>query len=124
MLRQLQQLPGPQLVIVKYGSNHDVDREWVYNDADIDGAKVVWARDMGKDGNHELLQYFRDRTIWFLDPDKPSPDKPSPDSPSPRLTPYPDPQLPDKISRQNIHQRLNGITIARKCVRNVVDQRI
>jgi hypothetical protein len=119
MLHQLQQLPGPQLVIVKYGSNHDVDREWVYNDADIDGAKVVWARDMGKDANQELLQYFRDRKIWFLEPDKPSPD-----SPSPRLTPYPDPQLANKVSRQQVHQGLNGITIARKCVRNVVDERI
>jgi hypothetical protein len=73
LLRQLQQLPGPQLVIVSYGSHHDVDREWVYNDADIDLAKVVWARDMGKSGNQELLQYFHDRKIWFLEPDNPSP---------------------------------------------------
>jgi hypothetical protein len=73
LLRQLQQLPGLQLVIVSYGSHHDVDREWVYNDADIDMAKVVWARDMGKSGNQELLQYFHDRKIWFLEPDNPSP---------------------------------------------------
>jgi hypothetical protein len=73
MLHQLQQLPGAQLVIVKYGPHHDVDREWVYNDADIDAAKVVWARDMGKDGNQELLQYFHNRNIWFLDPDNPPP---------------------------------------------------
>jgi hypothetical protein len=114
LLRQLQQLPGAQLVIVKYGSNHDVDREWVYNDADIDAAKVVWARDMGKDGNQELLQYFRNRTIWFLEPD----------GPSPHLVPYPGPQLANKVSSQGIHQWLNGIAIARKCVRNVVDERI
>jgi hypothetical protein len=73
MLRRLQHLPGAQLVIIKYGSHHDVDREWVYNDADIDAAKVVWARDMGKDGNQELLQYFHNRRIWFLEPDNPSP---------------------------------------------------
>jgi hypothetical protein len=83
LLHQLQQLSGAQLVIVKYGPHHDVDREWVYNNADIDAAKVVWARDMGKDGNRELLQYFRDRKIWFLEPDKPSPD-----NPSPQLLPY------------------------------------
>jgi len=80
LLHQFKQLPGEQLVIVKYGSHHDVDREWVYNDADIDAAKVVWARDMGKDGNQELLQYFRNRKIWFLEPD----------NPSPQLLPYPD----------------------------------
>jgi hypothetical protein len=73
LLRHLQQLPGPQLVIVSYGAHHDVDREWVYNDANIDAAKVVWARDMGKTGNQDLVQYFRDRKIWFLEPDNPSP---------------------------------------------------
>jgi hypothetical protein len=78
LLRQLQQLPGRQLVIVSYGSHHDVDREWVYNEADIDMAKVVWARDMGKDGDKELLQYFRDRKVWLLEAD----------SPSVRLVPY------------------------------------
>jgi hypothetical protein len=73
LLRQLQQLSGPQLVIVSYGAHHNVDLEWVYNDADIDAAKVVWARDMGKNDNRELLHYFRDRKIWLLQPDNPSP---------------------------------------------------
>jgi hypothetical protein len=73
LLRQLQQLPGRQLVVIAYGSKHDVHREWVYDDGDIDEAKVVWARDMGKGGNEGLLQYFRDRTIWLLEPDNPSP---------------------------------------------------
>jgi len=80
MVRQLRRLPGPQLVIVSYGSHHDVDREWVYNEANIDAAKVVWARDMGKGGNEELLQYFPNRKTWFLEGD----------SPVPRLVPYPD----------------------------------
>ena len=73
LLRQLQQLPGPQLVLVRYGAHHEADHEWVYNDADIDGAKVVWARDMGESDNQKLLQYFRDRKIWFVEPDNPSP---------------------------------------------------
>jgi hypothetical protein len=70
MVRLLQQLPGRQLVIIGYGPHHDVDREWVYNDATIDAAKVVWARDMGRNGNEELLQYFRDRKAWFIEIDK------------------------------------------------------
>jgi hypothetical protein len=69
VLRELQNLPGQHLVIVRYEPNHDPDREWVYNAADIDGAKVVWARDMGNADNQELLRYFRNRRVWRLDAD-------------------------------------------------------
>ncbi len=71
--RQLDNMPARHLVIVRYGPAHDVDREWVYNDADIDGAKVVWARDMGVRDNAELLQYFHDRHVWRLNADQSSP---------------------------------------------------
>jgi hypothetical protein len=70
---QLLQLPGNQLVIVRYGEHHDVDREWVWNEASIDSAKVVWARDMGKQENHELLQYFSDRRAWSINGDDANP---------------------------------------------------
>ncbi|MFZ0816526.1 MAG: hypothetical protein WAM78_13460 [Candidatus Sulfotelmatobacter sp.] len=69
ILRRLQQLPGLQLVIVRYAPHYDPVREWVYNDANIDAAKVVWARDMGKDGNQELLDYFRGRKVWVVEAD-------------------------------------------------------
>jgi hypothetical protein len=71
ILHQLQQQPRQQLVIVHYGPNHNVDDEWVYNDADIDHAQVVWARDMGKDRNRELLKYFQQRKVWMVDGDSP-----------------------------------------------------
>jgi hypothetical protein len=67
--RQLSQLPGRQLVIVSYGPHHNFHAEWVWNGADIDRSKVVWARDMGNDGNLELLNYFKDRTVWTINPD-------------------------------------------------------
>jgi hypothetical protein len=73
ILRQLQHFPSQQLVIVVYGPGHNFDREWVYNDADIDAAKVVWARDMGTDGNQELLNYFKDRRVWRVNADAASP---------------------------------------------------
>jgi hypothetical protein len=73
ILQQLQRLPGQQLVIVNYGSRHSFYYEWVYNGADIDAAKVLWARDMGNDGNQELLNYFKNRRIWRVDADASSP---------------------------------------------------
>ena len=73
ILRELQHLPGQQLIIVAYDPRHNLEREWVYNDADIDAAKVVWARDMGKEGNQEVLSYFKDRRVWRVNADASSP---------------------------------------------------
>lgn len=63
---------GLHLVIVRYGADHDMHDEWVYNAADIDRAPVVWARDMGGEKNRELLRYFGDRTPWLLIVDAPA----------------------------------------------------
>jgi hypothetical protein len=65
----LAKLPGRQLAIVRYAPSHDPHREWVYNAADIDAAKVVWARDMSREENRELLRYFEGRTVWLVEPD-------------------------------------------------------
>jgi hypothetical protein len=70
ILAQLQGYTGGQLVIVQYGPNHYIHDEWVYNDADIDAAKVVWARDMGVFGNEELIRYFKQRRVWLLEADE------------------------------------------------------
>jgi hypothetical protein len=67
--KRLSQLPGGQLVIVRYWGNHQPFDEWVYNSADIDHSKVIWARDMGSAGNEELIRYYRDRSVWLVEPD-------------------------------------------------------
>jgi hypothetical protein len=76
VVRELNRLPGQHLVIVRYGTNpavqHDVDHEWVYNAADIDHSKVVWARDMGAQ-NAELLRYFSGRKAWVVNGDDAAP---------------------------------------------------
>ncbi|HXR18201.1 MAG TPA: hypothetical protein VN777_18545 [Terriglobales bacterium] len=71
IVRALQNAPGQHLVLVRYDKTHLPDSEWVYNAADIDNAKVVWAREMGPSNDRELLEYFRTRKAWLLCPDKP-----------------------------------------------------
>ena len=62
-------LPGQQLVIVRYSALHNPLNEWVYNSPDIDNSKVVWARDMGPTYNSELLHYYANRKVWLVEPD-------------------------------------------------------
>jgi hypothetical protein len=65
----LEQTPGRQLAIVRYSPNHNSLDEWVYNAADIDNSKVVWAREMDEAENLELIHYYKDRTVWLVQPD-------------------------------------------------------
>jgi hypothetical protein len=79
---RLSQLPGDQLVIVRYWGNHHIYDEWVYNGPNIDGSKVVWAREMDAADNLELTQYYRGRRAWLVEPDA---------TPA-RISPYPAPE--------------------------------
>ena len=66
---QLEANPGKQLAIVRYSPQHAPFDEWVYNKADIDASKVVWARELRAASNLELLRYFHDRQAWLVEPD-------------------------------------------------------
>lgn len=79
MLARLRHERGRHLVIVRYSDKHDAHQEWVYNAADIDGSKVVWAREMGIPEDANLIAYFKDRHVWLAEPDQ----QPA------KLTPYP-----------------------------------
>jgi len=72
LVRRLNADDSRHLILVRYGPQHSVHREWVYNEADIDGSKVVWAREMGPMENAALVSYFRDRRIWLLEIDQDS----------------------------------------------------
>ena len=65
----LEGLSGNQLAIVRYSDNHNPSDEWVYNAADIDSSKVIWARDMNLRDNAELAAHYKNRQIWLVEPD-------------------------------------------------------
>jgi hypothetical protein len=62
-------MPGQHLVLVRYSKNHNSGEEYVYNNADIDHAKTVWAREIPEIDLDPLLRYFRDRDVWLFEPD-------------------------------------------------------
>ncbi len=66
---KLENTAGRHLVIVRYGEDHNIHDEWVYNGAEIDGAKVLWARELTAEQNQKLFEYFKDRQIWLVTPD-------------------------------------------------------
>jgi hypothetical protein len=70
--QKLTATPGKHLIVVRYDSNpdnHNIHDEWVFNGADIDSAKVLWARELDSEQNAKLLRYFSDRSIWLVTPD-------------------------------------------------------
>jgi hypothetical protein len=67
---KLSHTPGKHLILVRYGEGHNIHDEWVYNGAEIDSAKVLWAREIDPEQNAKLLSYFKDRHVWLVEPDK------------------------------------------------------
>lgn len=90
IVRQLETTPGKHLVMVRYAPDHFVHHEWVYNGADIDGGKVVWAREIPGRDLTPLLRYFRDRKVWIV----------KADLLPPKLEPYPNESLPQSVPTQ------------------------
>jgi hypothetical protein len=69
LLHDLESKPGKHVVLVRYSPDHSVHEEWVFNAADIDASKVIWARDLPGEVNDQLFRYYPDRTIWLALPD-------------------------------------------------------
>jgi hypothetical protein len=83
---KLSHTPGKHLVIVRYPQDYNVHDDWVFNGAEIDGAKILWARETNTQQNERLFAYFKDRQIWLIEPE----------ADNSELIPYPRPaQLPE-----------------------------
>jgi hypothetical protein len=84
LLDELRRDGDRHLVLVRYlnpkphGLGHE---DWVFNEADIDASRVVWAREMNPEADRRLLEYYPDRRAWLLEVEV--------DRRSYRLRPYP-----------------------------------
>lgn len=68
------------LVLVRYEPGHNVHREWVFNDADLEHTPVLWARSWRDDLDQQLVRHYQGgRKIWLLEVDRRD---------RPRLTPF------------------------------------
>jgi hypothetical protein len=84
LMAELERLAGQHLVIVHNRRSAIGMFDWVYNEPDPDQAKVIWARDMGKQVNEQLVRRYHQRRIWYVDQD----------DGIRRLRPYPDDVFP------------------------------
>jgi hypothetical protein len=62
-------LGGRHVVFVRYGANHSIHDEWVYNAANIDGAPVVWCRATDSADEAEVTHYYKGRRFWIANVD-------------------------------------------------------
>ena len=92
VVSELEAYPGPQLAIVRYTPDHAPFDDWVYNAADIDKSKVVWAREMETRNSQDLLCYFPTRRVWLVEPD----------FHPPKISPYTN-SVPKQAKRGHLH---------------------
>lgn len=64
--RQLTQHGGFHLVFVEYDDNFPLSDEWVYNSADLNASRVIFAHDLGDEKNRELIDTYAGRSVWMV----------------------------------------------------------
>lgn len=91
--QQLAAIPGKLVVLVQYSPHHIFQNEWVWNAADIDASRVIWARDLGPTENRKLKAHYPDRQFLALQPDLQPP----------KLERYSSEQSPTTSVFENVH---------------------
>jgi hypothetical protein len=99
--KQLANAPGKLLVFVRYWPQHIFQDEWVYNGADIDGERIMWARDLGPAEDLKLTGRYPDRAVWLLEPDAKPPNL-APYKPEVPVVPPPEVKKPPLIIMEDV----------------------
>jgi len=68
IMAELAKISGNHLVFVKAKTNPGNLFQWIYNGADIDGSRFVWARDLGDAENAQLAASMAGRSVWMVNP--------------------------------------------------------
>ena len=68
IMTELTKTPGNHLVFVRAKTDKNNLFQWIYNGADIDGSRFVWARDLGDAENAQLAASMTGRRVWMVDP--------------------------------------------------------
>jgi hypothetical protein len=66
LLEDLRSRPGDHLVIVRYSDAPQLMFEWVYNKAEIDESRIVFAHFISEVAAKRLLDYYPERQAWLL----------------------------------------------------------
>lgn len=69
-IHKLDAIPGKHLVFVRYSKEHNVHHEWVFNDADLENSRIVWARELDKEQNDKVIEHYNGRKVWFIEADR------------------------------------------------------
>ncbi len=64
----LKRQSGQHVIFVNYAGLPSPHEEWIYNPANIDGAPVIWALDLGQTENEKLRRYYAGRSFWRFKP--------------------------------------------------------
>jgi hypothetical protein len=62
----IEKLPNKYIAIVTYNSGYDFHDEIVYNKADIENSKLIWAHNLGSEKNKLLIDYYNDRKVVWI----------------------------------------------------------
>jgi len=68
IMAELAKISGNHLVFVKAKTDPSNLFQWIYNGADIDGSRFVWARDLGDAENAQLAASMAGRSVWMVNP--------------------------------------------------------
>jgi hypothetical protein len=64
VLAMIRQSPGKHLVLVECGESGNCHEGWIYNEANLGDARVVWARSIDPVSDAKLCASLSERTVW------------------------------------------------------------